>query len=104
MATRITLRMVFMVSSGGVTLENVDRVRRVLEAAGVEDVELHALEVDAVLRYREGARLKLAAADRLLAAGPLPEHTCEVIPDGTVSATNDCPVGCNAGRPRIELP
>jgi hypothetical protein len=105
MTTRITTEMLLVVGAGGVTAENVGRVRRLLAAAGVEDVELHALEVEAVKRYREQARVALASADKLLAAGPLPTHTCvTAVDDGPVTATNGCPVGCCAGKPRIELP
>lgn len=104
MTVRITTKMLFTVGGGGVTAESVDRVRRILEAGGVEDVELHALEVAAVTRLREQARLATASADRILASGPLPEHACEVSESGRVTATNDCPVGCNAGGERIELP
>lgn len=104
MTTRITTQMLFAVGGGGITVENVGRVRRILEAAGVADIELHALEVANVLHYREQARLLLATVDRLLAAGPLPEHACEIFESsGIVQQVNDCPVGCNAGKTRIEI-
>ena len=104
MTTRITSKMLFAADRGGVTDESVARVRRILTEAGVGDVELHALEVERLIKLCEQMRATQASIDRILASGPLPEHTCRTGPDWQVLETNDCPVGCNANRPRIEVP
>jgi hypothetical protein len=96
MTTKITDPMIL--AAGGVfTLEAVSKVRRILDAAGVTDVELHRLEIDAVRKYREQARADTAAAERFLSGGPLPDHACLVDEDGVVTHAESCPYGC---RPR----
>lgn len=103
MVVKITTKMLFAAGSG-VTAENVGRVRRVFAEAGIEDVELHAIEVERLIQLREVVRVTEASIERILASGPLPEHTCQTGPNWQVLQTNDCPVGCSANRPRIEVP
>lgn len=102
MATRITDAMI-IAANGSFSLEAVDKVRRILAAAGVTDVELHRLEIEQVRKHREQARVSSAAADRYLASGPLPDHTCIVNHNGTVNDAGNCPFGCRPQAPRLTV-
>lgn len=97
MSTKITDSMI-ITAAGSFSLEAVSQVRRILDAAGVPDVELHRLEIDAVRKYREQARVSSAAAERYLASGPLPDHGCLVDDAGIVIDAGKCPFGC---RPQV---
>lgn len=85
------------------TLEVVGGVRRLLALAGVTDVELHPVEILRLRELREAARIATAAAEKLLAAGPLPAHECEVDEAGKVKRNPRCPYGCRYDSPRIEV-
>jgi len=104
MVVRITTKMLFAADRGGVTHESVAAVRRIFAEAGIGDVELHALEVERLIKLCEQVRATQASIDRILASGPLPEHTCRTGPEWEVLEANDCPVGCSANRARIEVP
>lgn len=93
MATKITDQML-IIAAGSFLPEAVGKVRRLLAAAGVTDIELHRHEVEAVRTYREKARSYTAMAEKLLAAGPLPDHGCIVDDHGLVTDAGDCPYGC----------
>lgn len=100
MATKITDEMIIAAASS-FSLEAVGKVRRILGAAGVPDVELHRLEVEAILKHREQARVHTGAAERYLASGPLPDHTCIVNDLGVVADAGNCPYGCRPQAPRL---
>jgi len=102
MATKITTEMM-ITAHGSLGPEAVGKVRRLLTMAGVKDVELHPYEVEAIRTYREKARAFTAQADRYLAAGPLPYHTCIVDELGTVRDAGSCPYGCKPDGPRWEV-
>lgn len=109
MMTRITDEMC-IAADNHLGPDAVNKTRRILRAAGVEGVELHRYEIAQVIDARERARIALAGADRVLAFGPLPEHTCRVDADQLVlplapssGARTDCPYGCRAGVPRVEV-
>jgi len=102
MATKITDEMI-ITANGSFSLEAVGKVRRILAAAGVTDIELHRLEIEALRKHREQARLSTAAADRYLASGPLPGHTCIVNHNGTVNDAGNCPFGCRPQATRLTV-
>lgn len=102
MATKITDEMI-IAAAGSFSLEAVGKVRRILGAAGVPDVELHRLEVEAVRKHREQARVHTGAAERYLAAGPLPDHGCIVDDLGVVIDVGNCPFGCRPKAPRLTV-
>jgi hypothetical protein len=87
---------------GAYTAESVRRVRAVLSAAGVGDVELHPLELDELHRCRQSERAARAQAERIVALGPMPLHCCELGDDGHVETHNDCPHGCRPTETRRE--
>lgn len=99
MATKITDSMI-IAAAGSFSLEAVGKVRRILAEAGVETIELHKLEIEALRKYRESARIATAAAERYLASGPLPNHTCIVGDDLAVVDAGSCPYGCRPTEPR----
>lgn len=102
MATKITDAMI-LAAGGAFSLEAVGKVRRILDAAGVTDVELHRLEIEALRGHREKARMYAAAADRYLASGPLPDHGCIVDGEGVVTDAGNCPLGCRSEAPRLTV-
>jgi hypothetical protein len=92
------------VAHGGQIVDAARRVRDVLTAAGVADIELHPLEIKALLGYREQERAARAMAEHYLALGPLPEHTCTVDEDTElVTVHAECPYGCRINLPRVEI-
>jgi hypothetical protein len=101
MTIRITTDMLNALG-GAYTAENVRRVRALLSAAGVADVELHPLELAELHRYRESERVARSGAERIVALGPMPPHTCSVSEHGFVHEHNDCPHGCRPNEPRRE--
>lgn len=90
-----------LAAAGSFSLEAVGKVRRILVEAGVEAVELHRLEIEALRKYRENARIADAAAERYLASGPLPDHTCIVGDDGLVADAGSCAFGCRPKAARL---
>jgi len=102
MPTKITDPMI-ITAAGSFSLEAVGKVRRILDAAGVADVELHRLEIEAVRKHREQARVSAAAAERYLASGPLPDHGCIVDDKGVVTDAGSCPYGCRPTAPRMTV-
>lgn len=95
---QITDAMMQNIGNGTYTLDNVARIRNVLTEAGVGDIELHPVEIDAIRRHREAERLARAWAEKLLAAGPMPICTCTLHGDGTVETTNGCKLGHRVGQ------
>jgi hypothetical protein len=102
MTTKITDAMI-ITAAGSFTLTAVDKVRRILTEAGVRDVELHRLEIEALRKCREQARVSDAAANRYLASGPLPDHGCIVDVDFVVTDAGNCPYGCRPEAPRLTV-
>ena len=51
---KITDAMMQNIGNGAYTLENVARIRNVLTEAGIEDIELHRLEVESIRKHRDG--------------------------------------------------
>lgn len=101
MTIRITTDMINTLG-GAYTAENVRRVRALLVAAGVADVELHPLEIIELQQQRDRERMARAQAERLLALGPMPPHTCTLGDDGHVNVNNNCPHGCQRNFARRE--
>ena len=105
MAVRITDEM--LIACGGSafnTLENVSRVRRILSQAGVQDVELHRLEIRQIRQLTDDVRRRRLQLAQLLESGPRPsEHTCDLSESGLVREHGDCPFGCTPGEMRIEI-
>lgn len=101
MPTIITTDMINALG-GAHTIENVSRIRALLSAAGVGDVELHPLELASLQRWRESERAAYAAVQRIVSLGPMPPHCCELGDDGHVETHNDCPHGCRPKETRRE--
>lgn len=99
MTVEITDAMLAQVGTGAHTLENVGRVRRILAAAGVEDVELHKLEIQQIRLLRAQQAELAAAAEKLFAAGPMPFCRCEPKDDGSglIGNTYGCKLGHRPG-------
>lgn len=106
MATEITDRMVVTTRQALNSLEGVRRARAILTEAGLTDVELRRVEIDAYRDYRERERLAREQAMKILSLGPLPEHRCilrEPDPSAPVANAMACPYGCRPGQPRRSL-
>jgi hypothetical protein len=97
MATRITDAMLVAVAGRPDSAESVRRVRDILKAAGVTDVELHPVEIERVRQLRTEQALCATMADAILAAGPLPPCTCTLDDSGLVAKVNGCPLGHKKG-------
>lgn len=102
MATKITDSMI-ITAAGSFSLQAVDKVRRILTAAGTPDIELHRLEIEAIRKHREIARIATVNAETYLASGPLPDHGCIVDADGIVSDAGNCPFGCRPTEHRLTV-
>lgn len=101
MATRITTGMLDALG-GAYTAENVRRVRALLSAAGVADIELHPLELAELHKCRDNERAFRAQAERIVGRGPMPYHACTLGDDGHVETHNDCLHGCRPTETRRE--
>jgi hypothetical protein len=102
MPKKITDSMI-ITAAGSFSLEAVGKVRRILVDAGVPEIELHRLEIEALRKHRENARVHTAAADRYLASGPLPDHGCLVDDAGIVTDAGNCPFGCRPQAARLTV-
>lgn len=102
MTVRITDEMLIFVSTGApYTVLDANRVRRILAAGGIKDVELHRTEIEQIADLRLRARLATQQANAIEARGPMPACTCKV-EDHIVVDTYGCPLGHKPNEPLPE--
>jgi hypothetical protein len=71
MAVKITDRMLSLLGKG-VSMPAIMTLRHLLAEAGVDDVELHPVEIAEIERSRAAAAHRLREAEQIEALGPMP--------------------------------
>ena len=81
------------------TLATIYTIRKILESAGVHEVELHMIELDRIVKLQDEIATLQAEMGRLLARGPMPVCTCTINTAANLvqDAEQDCPYGHKRG-------
>jgi hypothetical protein len=104
MAERTVLTEAVLSAIGGDVSTRVWRARRTLKALGIDNIELHPIEIEQIRLHQEQARIAAAGARQLLAEGPLPpECDCSEDENGLVINVVRCRWGHLSGRPKFRI-
>ena len=86
-------------SVGQHTIGTINVIRKVLESAGVTDVELHRIELDRIVEVQDQIAAGQKELGRLLARGPMPACVCTIDTRArlVLDAEPDCPYAHKRG-------